>query len=167
MTAFIYIIPVLGLTALIYSFIKDRWIEKQSPGTDKMVEIAAYIREGAIAFLTTEYKVLLVFVAAVAVLLGFSNLGREDSSWMIAVSFVVGAFCSALAGYLGMMAATKANVRTTNAARTGLGPALQIAFSGGSIMGMNVVGLGILGLSSLFIFYGNMEWDLAKVINVI
>ncbi len=167
MSAFIYVIPLLGLSALLYSYIKNRWIEKQSPGNEKMVEIATYIREGAIAFLKTEYKVLLVFVVAVAVLLGFSNSGREDSSWMIAVSFVVGAFCSALAGYLGMMAATKANVRTTNAARTGLGPALQIAFSGGSIMGMNVVGLGILGLSSLFIIYGNMDWDLAKVINVI
>lgn len=167
MSTFIYIIPLLGLTALLYSFIKSRWIDKQSPGTDKMVEIAGHIREGAIAFLRTEYKVLLIFVAAVAVLLGFSNLGREDSSWMIAVSFVVGALCSALAGFLGMMAATKANVRTTNAARTGLGPALQIAFSGGSIMGMNVVGLGILGLSSLFIIYGNMDWNLAKVINVI
>lgn len=167
MVTLVYIIPLLGLIALLYSFLKNRWIEKQSAGTDKMIEIATYIREGAIAFLTTEYKVLLVFVVAVAALLGFSNLGREDSSWLIALSFIVGAFCSALAGYLGMMAATKANVRTTNAARTGLGPALQIAFSGGSIMGMNVVGLGILGLSSLFIFYSNLSWDLAKVINVI
>lgn len=165
-----YIIPILGLSALVYAFAKSLWINKQPSGTDKMVEISTYIREGAIAFLKTEYKVLIVFVLAVAVLLGFANSGREDSSWLIAVSFVVGAFCSALAGYLGMISATKANVRTTNAARTGLGPALKIAFSGGSIMGMNVVGLGLLGLSVLFIVYSNLwgvELNLGKIINVL
>jgi K(+)-stimulated pyrophosphate-energized sodium pump len=165
-----YIIPILGLSALVYAFTKSLWINKQPSGTDKMVEISTYIREGAIAFLKTEYKVLIVFVLAVAVLLGFANSGREDSSWLIAVSFVVGAFCSALAGYLGMISATKANVRTTNAARTGLGPALKIAFSGGSIMGMNVVGLGLLGLSVLFIVYSNLwgvELNLGKIINVL
>jgi len=165
-----YIIPILGLSALVYAFTKSLWINKQPAGTDKMVEISTYIREGAIAFLKTEYKVLVVFVLAVAVLLGFANSGREDSSWLIAVSFIVGAFCSALAGYLGMISATKANVRTTNAARTGLGPALKIAFSGGSIMGMNVVGLGLLGLSVLFIIYSNLwgvELNLGKIINVL
>lgn len=132
-----------------------------------MVEIAGYIRDGAIAFLKTEYKVLAIFVITVAMLLGFSNSGREDSSSLIALSFLIGASCSALAGYLGMKAATKANVRTAQAARTGLGPALQIAFTGGSIMGMNVVGLGIIGLSSLFLIYMNLDWDLTKVINVL
>lgn len=164
----IFTIPFLGLIALIYSFVKSKWIGKQSAGTPLMEEISGYIREGAIAFLKTEYKVIAVFVVAVAILLGFGNSFSDASSPLIALSFVVGAACSALAGYLGMIAATKANVRTTNAARTGLGPALQIAFTGGSIMGMNVVGLGIVGLSLLFILYNNsLAWDLAKVINVI
>jgi len=167
MAKIIYIIPLFGIIALIYSFLKSRWISKQSAGTEKMITIAKHIQDGAIAFLKTEYRVLAIFVAAVAILLGFSNLGRNDSSWLIAVSFVVGASASALAGYLGMMAATKANVRTTQAARTGLAPALKIAFAGGSIMGMNVVGLGVLGLSALFIFYSNLNWDLVRVINVL
>ena len=162
-----YLIPLMGLLALIYSFIKSKWITKQEPGNEKMIEIAGYIRAGAIAFFKTEYKVLAIFVVTVALLLGYSNSGRDDSSSFIALSFLIGASCSALAGYLGMIAATKANVRTANAARTGLGPALQIAFTGGSIMGMNVVGLGIIGLSSLFLFYMNMDWDLTKVINVL
>ncbi|MCZ7601695.1 MAG: sodium-translocating pyrophosphatase [Melioribacteraceae bacterium] len=167
MDSLIFVIPVLGLTALLYSYTKNVWINKQPAGTDKMIEIAGHIKEGAIAFLKTEYRVLAVFVVSVAVLLGIANSGREDSSWIIAISFIVGALCSGLAGYLGMIAATKANVRTTNAARTGLGPALNIAFSGGAIMGMNVVGLGILGLSVLFIVYSNLDWDLGKVINVL
>jgi K(+)-stimulated pyrophosphate-energized sodium pump len=167
MDSLIFVIPVLGLTALLYSYTKNVWINKQPAGTDKMIEIAGHIKEGAIAFLKTEYRVLAVFVVSVAILLGIANSGREDSSWIIAISFIVGALCSGLAGYLGMIAATKANVRTTNAARTGLGPALNIAFSGGAIMGMNVVGLGILGLSVLFIVYSNLDWDLGKVINVL
>ncbi len=167
MGSIVYVIPFLGLLALLFSFFKSVWISKQSVGTDKMSEISGHIREGAITFLKTEYKVLIVFVIAVAALLGFANSGRADSSWLIAVSFIIGALCSASAGFLGMIAATKANVRTTNAARTGLGEALNIAFSGGSIMGMNVVGLGILGLSVLFIIYSNLDWDLAKVINVL
>ncbi len=170
MELFIYLTPIFGLLALLFSFWKDSWISKQDPGTPKMVEISNYIREGAIAFLRTEYRVLGIFVVVVAILLAFANYGRSDSSWLIAVSFLVGAFCSALAGYLGMKAATKANVRTTNAARKGLGPALQIAFSGGAIMGMNVVGLGVLGLSTLFIVYSNLwgvEFNLGKIINVI
>ena len=167
MGSLIYVIPVLGLLALLYSYTKSIWINKQPVGTEKMAEIAGHIKEGAIAFLKTEYKVLAVFVISVALLLGFANSGRADSSWLIAISFIVGALCSGLAGFLGMIAATKANVRTTNAARTGLSPALNIAFSGGAIMGMNVVGLGVLGLSILFIAYSNMEWDLGKVINVL
>lgn len=167
MDSLIYVIPVLGLLALLYSYTKSIWIDKQPVGTEKMEEIAGHIKEGAITFLKTEYKVLAVFVVSVAILLGFANSGRADSSWLIAVSFIVGALCSGLAGFLGMIAATKANVRTTNAARTGLSEALNIAFSGGAIMGMNVVGLGVLGLSVLFIIYGNMDWDLGKVINVL
>jgi len=167
MANIIYIIPIFGLAALIYSFLKSRWISKQSSGTEKMITISKHIQDGAIAFLKTEYRVLAIFVIAVAILLGFSNSGRDDSSWLIAVSFVTGAIASALAGYLGMMAATKANVRTTQAARTGLAPALKIAFAGGSIMGMNVVGLAVLGLSILFIIYSNLDWTLLKVINVL
>ena len=167
MEILLYIVPIIGLSALVYSAVKNHWIGKQSPGTDTMIEISNHIRDGAIAFLKTEYKILFVFVVSVAIILGISNSSQEDSSWLIAVSFVAGAFCSALAGYLGMKAATKANVRTTNAARKGLSEALNIAFSGGSIMGMNVVGLGVFGLSTLFIVYGNMDWTIAKVINVL
>ncbi len=167
MEIIIYLIPATGVLALLYSVIKGAWIDKQSPGSDKMVEISKHIRDGAIAFLRTEYKVLFFFVVVVAILLAVSNHSDEHSSWLIAVSFIVGAFCSALAGFLGMMAATKSNVRTTHAAETGLGPALKIAFSGGSIMGMNVVGLGILGLSILFIIYSNLEWDVYKAMNVL
>ena len=163
----IYIIPLLGLSALVFAFIKSRWISKQSTGTEKMAKISEHIHEGALEFLRTEYKVLSIFVVAVAILLGFANFGREDSSWLISISFIIGAFTSALAGFLGMMAATKANVRTTQAAIKGLAPALKIAFTGGSIMGMNVVGLGVLGLSLLFIFYSGLDWDLTRVINVL
>nr|HPN39543.1 sodium/proton-translocating pyrophosphatase [Melioribacteraceae bacterium] len=163
----VYTIPFMGLIALLYSYVKNAWINKQGVGNAHMEEISGYIREGAIAFLKTEYKTIAVFVVIVAVMLGISNHFNNESSSLIALSFFVGAVCSALAGYLGMIAATKANVRTTNAAIKGLGPALQIAFTGGSIMGMNVVGLGILGLSSLFIFFNNLGWDLARIINVI
>ncbi len=167
MAQLIYIIPLFGLAALIYAFIKSKWITKQSTGTDKMATISKHIQDGAIEFLKTEYKILSIFVVAVAILLGASNMGREDSSWLISVSFIIGATTSALAGWLGMMAATKSNVRTTQAARQGLAPALKIAFTGGSIMGMNVVGLAVLGLSVLFIIYSNLDWDITKVINVL
>ncbi len=167
MAQLIYIIPLFGLAALIYAFIKSKWITKQSTGTDKMATISKHIQDGAIEFLKTEYKILSIFVVAVAILLGASNMGREDSSWLISVSFIIGATTSALAGWLGMMAATKSNVRTTQAARQGLAPALKIAFTGGSIMGMNVVGLAVLGLSVLFIIYSNLDWNITKVINVL
>ena len=167
MESIIYFIPLLGLVALLYSYIKQSWILKQSSGNEKMIKISKHIRDGATAFLKTEYKVLFWFILIVAILLGYSNYGNTESSWLISISFVVGAVCSALAGYLGMKAATHTNVRTTEAARKGLGPALEIAFSGGSVMGMNVVGLGILGLSSLFIIYSNLEWDISRVINVL
>jgi len=167
MEQLIYVIPFLGMLALIYSFIKNKWILKQSTGTEKMATISKHIQDGAIEFLRTEYKVLAVFVVAVALILSVSNSGKADSSWLISVSFIFGAFSSALAGYLGMKAATKSNVRTTQAARTGLAPALKIAFTGGSIMGMNVVGLAVIGLSVLFIIYSNLDWNVIKVINVL
>lgn len=161
------LVPIAGVIALIYAFIRARWVGKQDAGTDTMVEIATAIAEGARAFLRTEYRVLAIFVIAVGVLLAFANSGNENSSWLVAVSFVIGALCSATAGFIGMTVATKANVRTTNAARTGLGPALNVAFSGGLVMGLSVVGLGLLGLGALFLIYSNMGWDMVRVINVL
>ena len=163
----LYLIPGAGILALIYAFLRARWVGKQEAGTDAMVEIAGHIAEGARAFLRREYRVLVIFVLAVAVLLGFANSTQANSSWLIAVSFMLGALCSGLAGFFGMTVATKANVRTTNAARTGLAPALNVAFSGGLVMGLCVVGLGLLGLGSLFIIYSGAGWDTVKVINVI
>ena len=163
-----WIVPVLGAIGLLYTFWKTAWVTKQDAGTDKMKGIAKAISEGAMAFLKAEYKVLAVFVLAVAILLGFSG-NTPESSPLIGLSFVFGAFCSGLAGFIGMRVATKANVRTTNAARTGLGKALEIAFAGGSVMGLGVVGLGVLGLSVLFIVYSNMfgTADVASVNRVI
>ena len=139
-----------GLLALLFALWRSSWINKQDPGTEKMQEIGLAVREGAMAFLSREYKVLAIFVVSVAILLA---IGNECNVKLVAVSFVVGALCSSLAGFFGMRVATNANMRTTNAARTGLVQALQVAFSGGAVMGMSVVGLGILGISLLFVFY--------------
>ena len=147
------IIPAFGILALLFTWWKTKQINAQPEGTPKMAKIAASIQEGAMAFLKAEYKVLFVFVIAVAILLGWSGSQNPNSHVYVAVSFVVGAFCSALAGYLGMVVATKANVRTTNAARESLGKALEVAFAGGSVMGLGVVGLGILGLGGLFAYF--------------
>ena len=167
-TTLTYLVPVTGLIALLYAYTRTQWIKKQDVGTDVMAELATAIAEGARAFLRQEYRVLVIFVIVVAALLAFANASQEASSWMISVSFVVGAFCSALAGFIGMNVATKANVRTTNAARTGLGPALNVAFSGGLVMGLSVVGLGVLGLGGLFIAYDTATaWDITKVVSVI
>ena len=163
----IFLIPVAGLAALLYAFARTRWINRQSPGTDRMVEIAGYIASGARAFLRREYRVLAFFVVAVALVLAVVNRQQADSSWLIAVSFVTGAAASALAGFIGMTVATRANVRTTHAARTGLGAALNVAFSGGLVMGLSVVGLGVLGLGGLFLLYQGLEWDVVRVIHVI
>ncbi len=152
---FFYGIVGLGVVALIFAMWRSSWISKQDPGTEKMVEIGNAIREGAMAFLAREYKVLAVFVVAVAALLFWGNYAAGKS--LVALSFVVGALCSALAGFFGMKVATLANNRTTNAARTSLNKALIVAFNGGSVMGMSVVGLGVLGLSILFWFYGGLE----------
>lgn len=147
-------IPFFGVLALLFIAVRARWVSNQDAGTDKMKRIAAAIAEGAMAFLKAEYKILAIFVICVAALLFFSGMSSPDSSPLIAVSFIVGALCSALAGFIGMKVATKANVRTTNAARTGLGKALEIAFTGGSVMGLGVVGLGVLGLGALLYIYG-------------
>jgi K(+)-stimulated pyrophosphate-energized sodium pump len=160
-----YIIPVFGVLALLFTFWKSAWVSKQEVGTDRMARIAKNIADGAMAFLKAEYRVLIIFVLAVAILLGIS--AGEDSSWLISVSFILGAICSALAGFIGMRVATKANVRTTNAARTSLGKALEVAFAGGSVMGLGVVGLGVLGLGTLFLAYNSIGWDINRVITVI
>ena len=157
-------LPVFGVVALLYVFIKNVWISKQEVGNDKMARIAKNIADGAMSFLKAEYKILSIFVICVAILLFFKETG---SNGMVAVSFIVGAICSALAGFIGMKVATKANVRTTNAARTSLGKALEVAFAGGAVMGLGVVGLGVLGLSGLFMIYSGQGWELAEVLNVL
>ncbi len=152
----LFVAPVGGVLALTYAFFKAASVNKADAGTDKMKEIAGHIREGAMAFLVREYKVLAIFVAIVAILLAVANASMEQSSWMVGLSFVVGAVCSGLAGFFGMRVATAANVRTTAAARTGLNEALRIAFGGGAVMGMSVVGLATLGLGLLLIVYANI-----------
>ena len=165
------IVLAAGIIAMIYAFWKTNWIESQDQGNSKMKSIGASIAEGAMSFLKAEYRVLAIFVFTVSILLGFANSGRSDSSVLISLSFVVGAVASGFAGYLGMRVATKANNRTTNAARDSLSKALNVAFSGGSVMGLCVVGLGVLGLTSLFLIYTNTYGQDAEgmkiVLNVI
>ncbi len=144
-------VPGAGILALIYAFVSSRWINRQDAGTDRMKDIATAIREGAMAFLRREYKILVLFVIAVAVLLGIANASSTASSPLVAGAFALGAFCSALSGYFGMRVATAANVRTTASARHGLVQALAIAFRGGAVMGMCVVGLALVGLGTMFI----------------
>ncbi|MEE9167040.1 MAG: sodium-translocating pyrophosphatase [Candidatus Neomarinimicrobiota bacterium] len=160
-------IPATGLLALVYAVGRSMWVNRQDPGNDRMIQIGAAVREGAMAFLLREYKVISVFVVAVTVLLVWGNASRGTS--LVALSFFVGAFCSALAGFFGMWVATAANHRTTQAARTGLNSALRVAFAGGSVMGMSVVGLGIIGLSVLFYLYGGLDEgaDLRSVMAVL
>ncbi len=171
-TIIIYMIPAFGALGLVFAFFKTMWIGKQDQGTEEMKTIGKEINRGAMAFIKTEYRILLYFVLVVAVLLAWSNFNKEESSSLIAVSFILGAFCSGLAGYLGMKVATKSNFRTAGAARKGLDRALSIAFTGGSVMGLSVVGLGALGLGTLFIVYGSVwgmgdQASVMKIINVI
>ena len=151
-----YLIPAASLIGFLFMFIKSAWVTKQEVGGPKMATIAKNIADGAMAFLKAEYKVLSVFVLAVAVLLIFKGNSEAESTGFVALSFVVGALMSALAGFIGMRIATKANVRTTHAAETSLNKALEVAFSGGSVMGLGVVSLGVFGLSVLFILYAAM-----------
>ena len=153
----LYLVPALGVLALLFAWMKANWVNAQDAGTDRMKEIAGYVREGAMAFLHREYRVLAVFVVVVAGVLAAANTVGETSTYrnpLVAVSFVFGAICSGIAGWAGMRVATAANVRTTNAARVGLNGALQVAFSGGTVMGMAVVGLAVLGLGTLMLLYG-------------
>jgi K(+)-stimulated pyrophosphate-energized sodium pump len=163
----LYTIIGSGVLALLFALWRSIWISKQDGGNEKMVEIGQAVREGAMAFLAREYKVLAIFVVAVAVLLYFGNL--SEGTELVAVSFIVGALCSGLAGYFGMRVATQANHRTTQAARSSLNSALGVAFAGGSVMGMSVVGLGVLGLTILFWVYGGTEQnsDLPHVMTIL
>ena len=147
----IYLVPVMGAIGLLYTFIKFSWVSKQDAGNDRMKEISTYIAEGAMAFLKAEWKILTYFVVIAAVLLAFMGTRNPNSHWSIAIAFIIGAFFSALAGYIGMRIATKANVRTAQAARTSLKKALAVSFTGGSVMGLGVAGLAVLGLGGLFI----------------
>jgi K(+)-stimulated pyrophosphate-energized sodium pump len=156
----IYVVPVLAVVALLYAYLRAAWVRRQDEGTDRMKQIGGWIADGAMAFLSREYRVLAVFVVAVAILLGVTNYYvSEDTNAFIALSFVLGALCSALAGYFGMKTATAANIRTASAARKGLNEALQVAFAGGSVMGLAVVGLALGGIGLLFILYTRMYPD--------
>ena len=170
MELIVNILPAFGVLALLFVLIKNIWVSKQEVGDTKMARIAKNISDGAMSFLKAEYKILSIFVIAVAILLYFKGSAEEGSNGMVALSFVVGAICSALAGFIGMRVATKANVRTTQAARQSLGKALEVAFAGGSVMGLGVVGLGVLGLSGLFMIY-QMIWpgseNIPMVLNVL
>jgi K(+)-stimulated pyrophosphate-energized sodium pump len=165
-----WFVMICGVVALAYALYRAAWVRRQETGTERMKELSDSIQEGARAFLGREYRVLVIFVAVVALVLAFINVvsGQENASWLIAVSFIAGAFCSGLAGYIGMRVATQANVRTTHSARTGLAPAMNIAFSGGLVMGLCVVGLGVVGLTGLFILFSSFTaWSVTKIISVI
>lgn len=152
----IYLVPVMGAIGLAYTFWKYVWVGKQDPGNERMQEISQYIAEGAMAFLRAEWKVLGYFVVIVGILLAVMATANPHSHWSIAIAFIVGAVLSATAGYIGMKVATKANVRTAHAARTSLSKALNVSFTGGSVMGMGVAGLAVLGLGGLFIVLRQM-----------
>ncbi len=159
-------IPLSGIIALIFVYVKNRWVTSNDVGSEKMKRIAKNISDGAMAFLKAEYKILTVFVFFTSLLLALKG-ENEGTSWLVSVSFILGAVCSALAGFIGMKVATKANVRTTEAAKHSLGKALEIAFSGGAVMGLGVVGLGVLGIGSLFIVYSEIFESTDTVIKLI
>ncbi|QQV04216.1 MULTISPECIES: sodium-translocating pyrophosphatase [Chryseobacterium] len=145
------LVPIFGVIALLYTFLQSSWVSRQNAGNEKMKQISGYIADGAMAFLKAEYKILTYFVIIVAILLAFMGMSSANSHWSIGVSFVIGAVFSALAGFIGMKIATKANVRTAEAAKTSLSKALKVSFTGGSVMGMGVAGLAVLGLGALYL----------------
>lgn len=145
------LVPIFGVVALLYTFLQSSWVNKQNAGNEKMKTISGYIADGAMAFLKAEYKILTYFVVVVAILLAVMGSTNANSHWSIGIAFVMGAIFSASAGFIGMKIATKANVRTAEAARTSLSKALKVSFTGGSVMGMGVAGLAVLGLGALFI----------------
>ena len=141
----------MGIIGLIYTLVKFNWVSKQDAGDDRMKEISTYIADGAMAFLKAEWKILAYFVAIVAILLGFMASKNAESHWSIAIAFIIGAVFSATAGFIGMKVATKANVRTAQAAKTSLSKALNVSFTGGAVMGLGVSGLAVLGIGGLFL----------------
>ena len=153
MPPILYAVPALGIFALFYTWLRSGWVARQAAGDEKMTTIAGYIADGAIAFLKAEYRVLALFALIASLFLGYLGFTGERSSPVIIIAFLIGAVFSATAGYIGMKIATKANVRTAQAARTSLSQALKVSFSGGSVMGMGVAGLAVLGLGSLFIVF--------------
>ena len=165
----LYYVMGAGILAMLYAFWKTTWINNQNEGSDRMKKIGSSIADGAMAFLKAEYRILSIFVVIVAILLAFAANSTGDSL-LISVSFLVGALASGLAGFLGMKVATKANNRTTNAAQDGLAKALHVAFTGGSVMGLSVVGLGIIGVTGLYIIYDSLNLfnhDTAKLIQAL
>ena len=170
MDKLIYAVPAMGIIGLLYTLIKFNWVAKQPAGNDRMREISTYIAEGAMAFLKAEWKILGYFVIIVAILLGFMASTNASSHWSIAIAFVIGAVFSATAGYIGMKVATKANVRTAEAAKTSLSKALNVSFTGGSVMGLGVSGLAVLGLGGLFIvlkYYFSPDGDAEGMLRTI
>src|SRR5450432_1982769 len=151
MNKLFYVVPAMGIIGLLFTAVRSAWVVKQDAGNERMTEIAKYIAEGAMAFLKAEYKILTYFVIIAGLLLAFMGYSNPKSSPAIAVAFIIGAVFSALAGFIGMRIATKANVRTAHAARTSLSKALSVSFTGGSVMGLGVAGLAVLGLGGLFI----------------
>lgn len=145
------LVPIFGVIALIYTFIQSNWVSKQNAGNEKMKVISGHIADGAMAFLKAEYKIMMYFVIIVAILLAVMGMTNSNSHWTIGIAFVIGAILSALAGFIGMKIATKANVRTAEAARTSLSKAVKVSFTGGSVMGMGVAGLAVLGLGSVYL----------------
>ena len=162
----ISLVPLSGIIALVFVYVKNRWVSSNDVGSEKMERIAKNISDGAMAFLKAEYKILSVFVFFTSLLLALKG-ENEGTSWLVSISFILGAVCSALAGFIGMKGATRANVRTTEAAKHSLGKALEIAFSGGAVMGLGVVGLGVLGIGSLFIVYSELFESTDTVIKLI
>ena len=152
----IYFIPVMGLIGIMFMLAKSAWVTKQESGDAAMTELSGHIADGAMAFLKAEWKILSYFVVVAALLLAYSGTTVPNSSPVIAISFITGAFLSAFAGFIGMRIATKANVRTTQAARTSLAKALSVSFTGGTVMGLGVAGLAVIGLGSLFIVFYTM-----------
>jgi K(+)-stimulated pyrophosphate-energized sodium pump len=167
MDSALYLVPMAGFVALFFALAKSNWVSKQPQGTEKMARIASYISDGALAFLKSEYKILSLFVVLVAALLYWLNSTGENATPLVAFSFVAGAISSGFAGLIGMRVATKANVRTTEAARSGLNKALAIAFAGGTVMGLGVVGLGLVGLSLLFILYIGLDFSIWQTVNAV
>ncbi|WP_430897262.1 MULTISPECIES: sodium-translocating pyrophosphatase [unclassified Paraflavitalea] len=167
----LYLVPAMAVIGLLYTFVKFNWVSKQDAGNDRMKEISTYIAEGAMAFLKAEWKILSYFVVIVAILLAVMAKSNPHSDWTIALSFVLGAVFSATAGYIGMKVATKANVRTANAARTSLSKALNVSFTGGAVMGLGVAGLAVLGLGGLYLilksYFGATAVDSEEMLKTI